>query len=75
MEWVIAGGALLIIAVFVIGSMRSAGAPRSSARRDRHGDGSGAAIATGVIIAGAAATAADDEPVDGGGGGGGDAGG
>ncbi|MGZ8511813.1 MAG: hypothetical protein ACXWWL_00020 [Candidatus Limnocylindria bacterium] len=82
MEWVIAGAALLIIAAFVVATARSARAPRPQPRDDRRDDGTGAAVATGVIVAGAIATDPESDqnvdPADGGGGwdggGGGDAG-
>lgn len=73
MEWLIAGAAVLIIVVFFLGMRRSLSASRPGARSDRHGDGTGAAIATGVIVAGAAGAHSDDEPVDGGGSDGGSA--
>lgn len=44
MEWVIAGAALLIVAAFVFGAMRSARAPRpqpQAGRRDDRTDGGG----------------------------------
>ena len=52
MEWVIAGVALLIIAAFVFGALRSARASRPRERSARRDDGTGGVIATGVIFGG-----------------------
>ena len=64
MEWLLAGVALAIVAIFIFGAVRSERAARSAPRPGRTRADGGAAISTGVIVGGVAAAGADESDRD-----------